>query len=111
MMRLSPYEIEKSSRIRKFLMNNNSVDDLEKYKCNKCDGLGLDMVYKNSYGGYSGDVESYCARCDGVGYVKIDKREMRTCVKCGGIGRTRLEGLCERCNGTGWVNWLEDMIK
>ena len=112
-MFLKNTEQNASDKIRIYIQKHNSKLELERIKCKICMGTGLDKVYKNSDGSFCGDINSYCYKCQGIGYVTYNQNEMFKCFRCNGSGiKPDCVGNveCNLCNGSGLINWLENVI-
>ena len=112
-MNLSISEIESRTKFRSFIIFNSSETYLKEHECIICHGTGLDKVHKNSDGSYCGDLDSYCYKCGGVGYINCETNGMEKCFKCNGSGRiidVFAKPFCNLCKGTGLINWVQNVL-
>ncbi len=113
-MTLTEKQKNRSDRFNRFLKQQSECYFKENniIQCEKCDGSGLD--YTKSYDEdadifcSSWDTHSYCDNCSGIGHtgfkddIQIDLLNF-ICRYCDGVG-------CERCNDTGIVDWVTNMM-
>lgn len=106
-------EIEKRTKFRLYIISHSSDLYLKDHECIICKGTGLDKVHKNKDGSYSGDLDSYCYKCGGIGYINLETDGMMKCYICNGSGKlTDCYGnpICNLCKGTGLINWIENIL-
>ena len=112
-MNLSISEIESRTKLRSYIISNSPEIYLKKHECKVCHGTGLDKVYKMKNGSYCGDLDSYCYKCGGVGYIDLETNGMIKCFKCNGSGRINDwcgNSFCNFCKGTGLINWIQNVL-
>jgi DnaJ-class molecular chaperone len=112
-MNLSTSEIESRTKLRSYIISHSSDSTLKKHECMICHGTGLDKVYKTSSGSYCGNLDSYCYKCGGVGYIDCETNGMVKCFKCNGTGRISNcfgHPFCNLCKGTGLINWIDNVL-
>jgi DnaJ-class molecular chaperone len=112
-MNLLPSEAELKTKLRSFIVSNFSDIYLKQHECVICHGTGLDKVHKNFDGSYCGDLDSYCYKCGGVGYINYETNTMEKCFKCNGSGRIIddfAKPFCNFCKGTGFISWIQNIL-
>jgi RecJ-like exonuclease len=99
-------------RIRDFIEKNNSKKEINKFKCKICGGTGLrDYQKMSDESGYFWPGE-YCNTCNGIGYINVNKinSEFFYCYKCKGKCFDDKMNECSFCKGTGFINWIKNVI-
>lgn len=105
---LDQYEVERRIRfdlakVKYTVMYGDSIF----VKCKTCKGTGLSGITSH-FGGecISWDCSSYCSDCEGFGGMFILGETIFKCNMCDGRGDVR----CTKCSGTGYVDFLENIL-
>ena len=119
-MILKHEEVQKTNTIHKYL-KSKSVEELEElkiYKCGHCNGTGIPttesyMIWHTYIKKYMWDTVNFCEKCQGVGYVCLEKSDYLNsydldginfiCKTCNGKG-------CGECGNTGIVDWAAHIM-
>lgn len=109
------------NKIRDFIVKNYPKDQIEKIKCNNCNGFGLKNVSHHiteNISFYSWDCKSFCDTCKGIGYLNVTdiNNEYYSCTKCKGTGLqdsdydNQFSDMCTSCNGKGFVDYIKNVF-
>ncbi len=86
--------INKSSKIRNFLISHDMIKENHIIVCNQCGGSGLKNIF------------NLCTKCDAIGllnweHIVQDNININVCNYCDGSGIDNKNHKCSKCHGYG----------
>jgi DnaJ-class molecular chaperone len=107
-MFLSSKEIRRANNLYSYLKRKTQIElnEMEIDICSECQGTGL-SEYQKLECGYYWDSKSYCEKCNGIGYIGLEKQfnyVIFICRFCNGVG-------CLKCNNTGFTDWISHVME
>lgn len=71
-------------------------------KCEVCGGVGI-LVMGNEEITFW-EQRTYCKPCKGIGYIGFQRVYENYLCECNGVGK------CEKCNGSGLIDWITNAM-